>query len=491
MTNHPTSEIARQATEVEPGVWEIPVTARKRMNVPARVLATPSLFQSMDEGVFNQITNVASLPGIRRYALCMPDGHWGYGFPIGGVAAFDPENGVISPGGIGFDINCGMRLIRTNLTLEEVKPKLDLLMDTLFSLIPCGVGGKGVLRLRDAEFRRMTSLGAKWCIENGYGRPDDLKRTEEHGCLPDADPDNCSERAVERGRSQLGTLGSGNHYLEVQVVQPDNVYDQATAEVLGIDRPNQIVVMVHCGSRGFGHQVATDYLKVFAKSMKRFGIETTDRELGCAPFRSEEGQDYFRAMNCAANSAFANRQVITHRIREGFAKVFGKSEHILGLDVIYDVCHNIAKLEPYSIDGRTETLLVHRKGATRSFGPGSTQIPEDYRSVGQPVIVGGSMETGSYLLVGTQKAMSDTFGSTLHGSGRVMSRTKAKQSIRGEVLRQDMLKRGIAIRTASLSGLAEEAGFAYKDISEVVRAVDEIGISKRVVRFIPIGNIKG
>lgn len=337
----------------------------------------------------------------------------------------------------------------------------------------------------------MTTSGAKWCVDNGYGRPEDLRHTEEGGCLPGADPDKCSARAVERGRSQLGTLGSGNHYLEVQVVQPDNVYDTATAEALGIDRPYQIVVMVHCGSRGFGHQVATDYLKVFTKAMRRFGIETTDKELGCAPFRSEEGQDYFRAMNCAANSAFANRQVITQRIREGFIKVFGKNEHQLGLEVIYDVCHNIAKLERYDFDGHTEDVLVHRKGATRSFGPGSQQIPEDYRSVGQPVIVGGSMETGSYLLVGTQKAMSDTFGSTLHGSGRVMSRTKAKKSIRGEVLRDDMLKRGIAIRTASLSGLAEEAGFAYKDIAEVVRAVDEIGISKRVVRFIPIGNIKG
>ncbi|MBD3298714.1 MAG: RNA-splicing ligase RtcB, partial [candidate division Zixibacteria bacterium] len=361
----------------------------------------------------------------------------------------------------------------------------------LYSLIPCGVGGKGILKLSDAEFRRMTTLGARWCVDNGYGRPDDLKHTEEGGCLAGADPEKCSDRAVERGRSQLGTLGSGNHYLEVQVVQPDNVYDPKTAEALGIDRPYQIVVMVHCGSRGFGHQVASDYLKVFTKAMKRFGIETTDKELGCAPYRSDEGRDYFGAMNCAANSAFANRQVITHRIREGFTRVFGKSENELGLDVIYDVCHNIAKLERYEIDGQQQDLLVHRKGATRSFGPGSEHIPDDYRAVGQPVIVGGSMETGSYLLVGTEKAMTGTFGSTLHGSGRVMSRTKARKSVRGETLRDDMLKRGIAIRTASLRGLAEEAGFAYKDIAEVVRAVDDIGISRRVVRFIPIGNIKG
>lgn len=483
--------LSARAQLVAPNVWEIPPDAKPGMNVPARILASKRLFESMDEGVFNQVTNVATLPGIVRYAICMPDGHWGYGFPIGGVAAFDPETGVISPGGIGFDINCGMRLLRTNLTLEEVRPKLPALMDTLYSLVPCGVGSKGALRLSETEYRRMTTLGARWCVEAGYGRPEDLQNTEEGGCIADADPEQCSEKAIHRGLSQLGTLGSGNHYLEVQVVQPDNVFDRALAAAFGITIPNQICIMVHCGSRGFGHQVATDFLRVFNTVMRREGIHTPDRELGCAPFATSEGRNYFRAMNCAANSAFANRQIITHRIREGFAKVFGKSDLDIGLEVVYDVAHNIAKVEEYTIDGRPRPLLVHRKGATRAFGPGSSHIPSAYRDMGQPVIVGGSMETGSYLLVGTKTAMSDTFGSTLHGSGRTMSRTQAKRMVRGEKLRQDLLDRGIAIRTASLSGLAEEAGFAYKDISEVVATVHDLDISRRVVRFIPIGNLKG
>ncbi len=488
-SRHP--NLARAATQIEPNVWEIPPTAKQGMNVPARILASPSLFSQMDAGVFEQVTNVATLPGIRKYALCMPDGHWGYGFPIGGVAAFDPDEGVISPGGIGFDINCGMRLLRTNLTLDEVKGKLAQLMDTLYALVPCGVGSKGDLKLSEREFRKMTTLGARWCIDNGYGRPDDLKHTEEAGCLSDADPDSCSSKAVSRGLSQLGTLGSGNHYLEVQVVEPDNIYDVATAQVFGIDIPYQICVMIHCGSRGFGHQVATDHLRVFTQVMRQHGILTPDRELGCAPFTCPEGINYFRAMNCAANSAFVNRQIITHQVRQGFARVFSKTEEEIGLDVVYDVAHNIAKVETYTIDGAAQRLLVHRKGATRSFGPGSEHIPSDYRDVGQPVIVGGSMETGSYLLAGTKHAMETTFGSTLHGSGRTMSRTKAKKLVRGAELKQSLLDRGIVIRTASLSGLAEEAGFAYKDISEVVRTVHDLDISRRVVRFLPIGNLKG
>ena len=491
MDSSTNSGIARAAIQIESNVWEIPASAKPGMNVPARILASPELFAAMDEGVFEQVTNVATLPGIKKYALCMPDGHWGYGFPIGGVAAFDPDEGVISPGGIGFDINCGMRLLRTNLTLEEIKPKLAVLMDTLYALVPCGVGSKGDIRLSERVYREMTTLGARWCLDNGYGRPEDLDHTEEGGCLRETDPDACSAKAVQRGLSQLGTLGSGNHYLEVQVVHPDNVYDQEVARVFGIDIPRQICVMIHCGSRGFGHQVATDHLRVFTQVMRQHGILTPDRELGCAPFTCPEGASYFRAMNCAANSAFANRQIITHLVRQAFARVFNKGEREIGLDVVYDVAHNIAKLETYSVDGIPRKLLVHRKGATRSFGPGSEHIPADYRHVGQPVIVGGSMETGSYLLVGTQRAMETTFGSTLHGSGRTMSRTKAKKLVRGEKLRQDLLERGIAIRTASLSGLAEEAGFAYKDISEVVRTVHDLDVSRRVVRFLPIGNLKG
>jgi tRNA-splicing ligase RtcB len=477
--------------KITEGIWEIPPSEKEGMLVPARVLGTDKLIQEMDEGVFNQVTNVACLPGIQKAALCMPDGHWGYGFPIGGVAAFDLEKGVISPGGIGFDINCGMRLVRTNLTSEEVKPKLQQLVAKLFTLIPAGVGCKGFVHLTPSKLDEVMVKGVDWCIENGYGWPEDKIKIEESGRIPGANPAKVSKKARDRGIGQLGTLGSGNHYLEIQVAQTDDIYHPEAARVFGVDRPNQIFVTVHCGSRGFGHQVATDYLRTFGEAMRKYGIKVIDRELACAPFESPEGKDYFGAMLCAANSAFANRQVILHRIREAFSDVFKKDPRELGLDLIYDVCHNIAKIEEYQVNGQTKKLLVHRKGATRSFGPNRPEVPQDYRSVGQPVIVGGSMETGSYLLVGTEKAHSETFGSTLHGSGRTMSRTEAKRRFRGSELRQDMEKRGIYVMSASMSGLAEEAGMAYKNISEVVEAVDMIGISKKVVQLKPIGNIKG
>lgn len=477
--------------EVAPNIWEIPVTEKKGMRVPARILATRELIGTMDQGVYEQVTNVACLPGIQRYSLCMPDGHWGYGFPIGGVAAFDLNEGVISPGGIGFDINCGMRLIRTNLVLEQVEPVLEKLMDTLFYLIPAGVGCKGFIKLDKREFAEVVQEGVPWAIRQGYGWPDDTNFIEQGGSLPQANPEKVSEKALLRGMEQLGTLGSGNHYLEVQVVKEENVYDWETAKKYGIDRPNQIVVMVHCGSRGFGHQVATDYLRVFERAMPKYGITVIDRELGCAPFNSPEGKDYHQAMLCAANAAFVNRQVITHRIREGFAKVFGRPAEELEMRIVYDVAHNIAKIEEYEINGKPKKLLVHRKGATRSFGPGDPDICPAYREVGQPVIVGGSMETGSYLLAGTRKAHEETFGSTLHGSGRTMSRTAAKKKVQGRQLQEDMRRRGILVKTVSYSGLAEEAGFAYKDISAVVEAVHQIGISRKVAQLKPIGNIKG
>ncbi len=468
-------------------IWEIPPSAKDGMLVPARIYATEQILTSMDSGVFEQVTNVACLPGIRRYALCMPDGHWGYGFPIGGVAAMDLESGVISPGGIGFDINCGMRLIRTNLVREDVQPKLDQLMTELFRRVPAGVGSRGFVRLNRQEFEEVMRKGARWCIERGYGWHEDLERIEERGCLPGADPSKISDHAVTRGINQLGTLGSGNHYLEVQVASNDRIFDRETAAALGITGHDQIVVMVHCGSRGFGHQVASDYLQVFEKAMRRYGITVKDQQLACAPFRSPEGQDYFAAMNCAANSAFANRQVITHQIREAFSTVLGTSAEELGMEIVYDVAHNIAKVERY----KEGELVVHRKGATRAFGPGQPELPERFRKIGQPVICGGSMETGSYLLVGTHQAMEETFGSTMHGSGRTMSRAQAKRSVRGEQLQKDMQKRGIIVKAVSMSGLAEEAGFAYKNISDVVEAVDRAGITKKVAELRPIGNIKG
>jgi tRNA-splicing ligase RtcB len=468
-------------------VWEIPPSEKSGMVVPARIYASEALLASMDRGVFEQVTNVACLPGIQRYALCMPDGHWGYGFPIGGVAAFETSEGVISPGGVGYDVNCGMRLIRTNLSLTDIRPRLDRLMTELFRRVPAGVGSQGFVRLTQKEFKDVMRRGARWCIERGYGWRQDLDCIEEEGCIDQADPARVSDQAVTRGINQLGTLGSGNHYLEIQVVADDRLFDRDAAATMGIHGDDQIVVMVHCGSRGFGHQVASDYLKVFEKAMRRYGIAVHDQQLACAPFRSPEGQDYFGAMNCAANAAFANRQVITHQIRAAFGSVFDQSPEALGMELVYDVAHNIAKVERYP-EG---DVLVHRKGATRSFGPGRVEVPERYRHIGQPVICGGSMETGSYLLVGTEQAMRDTFASTMHGSGRTMSRGQAKRSVRGEALQRDMKQRGILVKAVSMSGLAEEAGFAYKDISEVVQTVDEAGITKKVAELKPIGNIKG
>ncbi|MGH7332794.1 MAG: RtcB family protein [Candidatus Rokuibacteriota bacterium] len=472
-------------------IWEIPPSAKAGMLVPARIYASEALLGAMDQGVFEQVTNVACLPGIVRAALCMPDGHWGYGFPIGGVAAFSADRGIISPGGIGFDINCGMRLIRTNLTEDEVRPKLRELVDALFVSVPTGVGGRGFVHLSEDDFAEVMREGAGWCVRRGYGWPEDLAAIESGGRLPGADPAQVSARAVTRGRDQLGTLGSGNHYLEIQVVPADGVHDPAVARAFGIEGPGQVLVMLHCGSRGFGHQIGTDYLRKFDAVMGAYGITVRDRELACAPFRSPEGQAYFGAMTAAANSAFANRQVITHRIREVMGRVFGKDPHALGLGVIYDVCHNTAKVERHTVDGDTVELVVHRKGATRSFGPGAADLPAAYRSIGQPVIIGGSMETGSALLVGTARAMAETFGSTAHGAGRAMSRAQAKRHIRGENLIHEMGERGIIVRAASKSGLAEEAGFAYKDLGGVVDVVHRLDVSRRVVSLKPIGNIKG
>ncbi len=478
------------AKKVSENIWEISPKYKEGMRVPARIYASKKLMDDMDDTVFDQLTNVACLPGIVKYAHCMPDAHSGYGFPIGGVAAFDPDReGVISPGGIGFDINCGMRLLTTNLTEKDVSPKIKELVDNLFNKVPAGVGCKGFLKLTPAQFKDAMTAGSKWCIEQGYGWDEDLERTEDSGCISWANPDKVSSKAIQRGITQLGTLGSGNHYLEVQVAR--DIFDEKTAKKLGITSPDQICVMVHCGSRGFGHQVASDYLQTFLNKMPDYGIKVLDRELACAPFNSKEGQDYFQAMACAANAAFVNRQIILHRIREVFGKVFNTPADDLGMHLVYDVAHNIAKVEEHMVDGKKKKLVVHRKGATRCFGPSRKELAPFFRDIGQPVIVGGSMETGSYLLLGTDKALEETWGSTAHGSGRTMSRTKAKHMVRGEELQKEMEKKGIYVRTVSFSGLAEEAGFAYKPISEVVDVMHKLGISKKVVGFKPIGNVKG
>lgn len=475
--------------KISPVIWELPVSYKTGMRVPARIYATEKLIDQMDSGVFDQVSNVAMLPGIVNYSFCMPDGHWGYGFPIGGVAAMDTDDGVISPGGIGFDINCGMRLMLTSLTYDELKPKLHKLVDKLFNNVPTGVGEKSRYAISKSDFRKVMINGSRWCIENGFGWQEDLLRTEETGCIDGADPSKVSDKAVERGYHQLGTLGSGNHYLEIQVVKRESIFDAKTAESIGIF-PDQVVIMFHCGSRGFGHQIATDYLRVFLKAMPEYGISVPDRELACAPFRSGVGQDYFSAMKCAINMSFANRQMIAHQVREVFADVFGVSAIRLSIHQVYDIAHNTAKLEYHDVNGVRKRLLVHRKGSTRAFGPDMEGIPQEYKKTGQPVIIGGSMETGSYLLSGV-KSGKQTFYSTTHGSGRVMSRKQARKQFRGKELQMRMEKEGIYTRSVSYGGLAEEAGKAYKNIDDVIDAASMAGISHPIVKFLPVGNIKG
>jgi tRNA-splicing ligase RtcB len=388
----------KQVSEV---LWEIPPSYKEGMKVPARIYANKRLLQGMDEGVIDQVTNVACLPGIVRYSYAMADAHWGYGFPIGGVAAFDPEKGVISPGGVGFDVNCGMRLIRTNLRYIEVKSRVKDLVDLIFRLVPAGVGVKGTQPFNRSQMGDITSLGVSWCAEHGLAWEDDPLLVEEGGFINGADITKVSQQAVSRGVTQFGTLGSGNHYLEIQVVDPARFFDPALAKNFGIVYDDQVLVMIHCGSRGFGHQICSDYLRLFETGMKRFNIRVRDRDLACLPFNSKEGSDYYAAMVCAANFAFVNRQIIVNQVREAFSRVLHRDAEGLDMHLIYDVCHNVAKVEKHSFDGFKGDLVVHRKGATRSFGPGHPDIPAPYRNVGQPVIIGGSMETGSYLLVGT------------------------------------------------------------------------------------------
>lgn len=480
-----------QIIKISNAVWEIPRNYKTGMRVPARIFATEKLLNQMDEGVFEQICNVAMLPGIVKYAMCMPDGHWGYGFPIGGVAPIDSQDGVISPGGIGFDINCGMRLIITNFTHKEIEPYLQKIVDRLFHSVPSGVGGHGVIKFNRKQFEQILLTGAAFCVKEGFGVQKDLDRTEERGCISGADPQKVSGRAIERGINQIGTLGSGNHYLEIQIAGVNNVYDKTLARVYGINREEQVAIMFHCGSRGFGHQIATDYLQTFLRVMSsKYGIHLPDRELACAPFNSPEGQDYFAAMKCAINMSFANRQMILYHIRQAFSEVIGKSASEMQINQIYDVAHNTAKLETHIVDGFPRKLIMHRKGSTRAFGPQMEGLPEEYKPFGQPVIIGGSMESESYLLTGVTSG-SASFYSTTHGSGRVMSRRAARRMFRGKEIQKNMALHGIYTRTVSYSGFAEEAGPAYKNIDEVIEAASEAGTCRPVVRFTPIGNIKG
>lgn len=470
--------------------WEIPPDYKPGMRVPGLVIADEHLIEQIRaDQALEQVANVATLPGIVKYSLAMPDIHWGYGFPVGGVAAMRLDDGVISPGGIGYDINCGVRLIRTNLTRAEVQPRLKRLADELFRLVPAGVGSEGPVKLSPRELDQVLLKGAQWAVEAGYGFPEDVEVIEERGRLRGADPSKVLEKVKKRGAPQIGSLGSGNHFLEVQAVE--HIFDPHAASVMGIDQVDQVVVFIHTGSRGFGHQVCEDYLVVMERALKKYQIRLPDRQLACAPISSPEGQDYLAAMACAANFAWTNRQMITHWAREAFARVFDASPRTLGMFLVYDVAHNIAKIEEYEVDGQRLKLCVHRKGATRAFPPGHPDIPEKYRSIGQPVLIPGDMGRYSYVCVGTEVAMRETFGTTCHGAGRVRSRAAAKKLLRGVDLVAELARRGIIVRVQSPGLLAEEASEAYKDVAEVVHIVADAGISRPVARLRPLAVVKG
>lgn len=468
--------------------WRIPRTGN--MRVDGIVYADAAMIEDLGEDQsIEQVRNVAHLPGIVSASLAMPDVHWGYGFPIGGVAAMDESTGVVSPGGVGYDINCGVRLLRSNLSRADVVPRLPEIVAAMYQSVPTGVGAhRRDLRLSANDLRRVLESGAAWAVEHGYGRPEDLERLEEKGRLAGANPDLVSERALERGRPQLGTLGSGNHFAELQYVA--EIYDEHAARAFGLEL-DQMTVMIHSGSRGLGHQVCTDHLRVMIQASRKYGIELPDRQLCCAPIESPEGREYLGAMAAAANYAFANRQVMSHWVQESVAAALGIAPQRTGIEVVYDVCHNIAKFESFTLDGKTRRLCVHRKGATRAYPPGHPQVPGPYRKVGQPVLVPGDMGRYSYVLAGTDRAYNETFGSTCHGAGRRMSRTQAKRAVHGRSLVQELRAKGVYVMAAGMATIAEEMPEAYKDVADVVRIVHEAGISTRVAQLRPMGVIKG
>ena len=467
---------------------EIPVDYKQGMRVNGIIYVDEALEKDLEIQAIDQVANVATLPGIVGSSMAMPDVHTGYGFSIGGVAAFDLKDGIVSPGGVGYDINCGVRLLRSNLRKDDVAAKIKDLVSVLYNEIPSGVGSKGKVRLGPDDEKRILKKGAQWAVEQGFGESGDLEKIESGGCIEGADPSLISNKAYERGRSQQGTLGSGNHFLEVQYV--DEIYDEKAANSLGLFR-DQITVMIHTGSRGFGHQVCTDFLEVMERAANKYKIELPDKELACAPFESPEAQDYLAAMRAAANYAWANRQCIMHWSRETFMKVLGLSPRELGMSLIYDVAHNIAKVETHEVNGRKTKLIVHRKGATRAFPPGHPELPEIYRPIGQPVLIPGDMGRASFVLLGTEKAMKETFGSTCHGAGRIMSRHQAIKRAKGRKIWREMEDKGIIVRSAGRETLAEEMSEAYKDVSNVVDVVHRAGISTKVARLRPIGVIKG
>ena len=471
--------------------WRIP-KYKPNMHVPGMVFADTNLLDKMKtDRTLWQCTNVAQLPGIYKYAITLPDGHEGYGFPIGGVAATDYEEGVISPGGVGYDINCGVRLLTTNLAEKDIRPKLNQLTDTIFENVPAGLGSRrNDFKVTHGDLDRAVTEGVEWVIAQGLGWHEDAEHCEERGCMKNANPNKVSSTAKSRGLQQIGTLGSGNHFLEIQKV--DKILDSRVAKIFGIEHEGQVTAMIHCGSRGFGHQICSDYLRVMERAVQKYKIPLPDRELACAPGKSSEAEDYYQAMACAVNYAFANRQTIMHWIRQSFKQVFKEDPERFGLRLVYDVAHNIAKIETHRVDdGERRKVWVHRKGATRAFPPGHSEIPPDYRSAGQPVLIPGSMGTSSWLLVGTEKAMEISFGSTAHGAGRMMSRTAARRNFWGGDIKRNLEQRGIYVRSASAVVLAEEADLAYKNVDAVAEVSDRIGIATKVARLVPMAVVKG
>ncbi len=475
---------------LDPFAYEIPQSYKPQMRTSGLIfIDEPMIAQLRQDQAAEQVVNVATMPGIVGRSMAMPDIHWGYGFPIGGVAAFDHDEGVISPGGIGFDINCGVRLLRTRLMETDVRPRIRELVDTMFHNVPSGVGQGGLAKVSRQELARLTTEGAAWAVEKGYAWPDDPKHIEAEGHLADAAFEKVSERAITRGKDQVGSLGSGNHFLEVQKV--DRIYDEAAAKALGIDQPGQVCVMIHTGSRGFGHQIASDYIATCEGVVKREKIDLPDRQLACAPVHSKEGQDYWAAMCCGANFAWTNRQAITFGVRNAFAKTFGRSAEDLGIEIVYDVCHNIGKVEDHEVDGRRRKVVVHRKGATRAFPAGHPETPHEYQSVGQPVLIPGDMGTCSFVLVGLPSAMKRSFGSSCHGAGRVMSRAAATRLYRANEVVKSLGDRGIYLHAATKAGIVEEAPGAYKNVEDVVRVAEGAGLTKIVARMVPLGVVKG
>jgi tRNA-splicing ligase RtcB len=469
--------------------WEIPKSFRQDMRVPVRIFATRRLLDKvMDDNSLEQAVNSATLPGLVGQVLVMPDMHQGYGFPIGGVAATRYPDGVISPGAIGYDINCGVRLLASQIPFEEAESMLGELATALNRHCPSGVGGKGELRMSEEELDQVCRDGSKWALKRGYASEADLRRTEEGGRLDGADPAKVSKRAKERGRPQLGTLGAGNHFVEVDVVE--QVFDPQAAQAMGLQE-GRLVLQIHCGSRGFGHQICSDYVEEFQSAVKRYAIHLPDRELVCAPLNSPEGRNYLAAMRCAANYAFANRQVLAYHARQAFEEVLAGKVQNWNLHQVYDIAHNMGKVETHRIEGQEMKVCVHRKGATRAFGPHEPGLPAEYQAIGQPVLVPGSMGTASWVLVGTEASMQRSFGSSCHGAGRVMSRAKAKKEVRGDKLRQELEASGIHVRAGSLAGLAEEAPEAYKDVDAVVDTVVGAGIARKVARLRPVAVVKG